>query len=227
LRAVIFANGHLGDSAAVLHSLLPGDLIIAADGGARHCRALGIPPDVLIGDFDSLAEVELASLQADGIEIVRHPADKDYTDLELALRHALQLGAEEAVVYAALGVRWDQTLANLLLPACTELEGLRIRLVDGPQEIHLLRADSERPELARLEIYGQAGDTVSLIPLTGDAHGITTRGLQYPLQSGSLAFGATRGVSNAMVGAQASVELDHGLLLLVVIHAPRALEDSR
>ncbi len=212
-RAVIFANGLLSHPEAVRAALQPEDVLIAADGGARLCLQLGLLPAVLIGDFDSLDEQELAYFATRGSLILRHPARKDYTDLELALRHALSLGANDILIFAALGARWDHTLANLLLPAAADLAHVRIRLADGPQEVMLLRGGST------LEISGQPGDTVSLIPLSGDAQGITTRGLEYPLNDGSLAFGGTRGISNVLLEPRATVSLRQGLLLCVVIHA--------
>jgi thiamine pyrophosphokinase len=212
LRAVIFANGILNDPRQTLAALQAGDTVIAADGGARHCQALGVHPAVVIGDFDSLTAGELAQLEREGSQVVRYPERKDFTDLELALQHAVAIGADEILVLAALGARWDQTLANLLLPAAPGLEHVRIRLLDGPQEIALLRSGEVHI------LTGQAGDTVSLVPLGGHAHGITTDGLEYPLTDGTLYFGATRGISNVLLGERASVRLEDGLLLCTIIH---------
>jgi thiamine pyrophosphokinase len=212
LRTVIFANGILNDPRQILASLQAGDLVIAADGGAHHCRALGLTPSVVIGDFDSLPANELAQLAQEGTQVLRYPERKDFTDLELALQHAASLGADEILVFGALGARWDQTLANLLLPAAPGLEQVCIRLLDGPQEILLLRAGEVHT------LNGQAGDTVSLVPLGGHVHGITTTGLEYPLSDGTLYFGATRGISNVLLGDRATVQLQDGLLLCTIIH---------
>jgi thiamine pyrophosphokinase len=214
LRAVILANGELNNPPV----LEPGDLLIAADGGARHCLRLGLTPDLVIGDFDSLDEAELAALALAGAEIVRHPVHKDATDLELALLAAQERGASQALVLAALGARWDQTIANLLLPLSAGLDSLPVRLLDGNQEIAFLRAPSKDKSPAEIEITGQAGDTVSLIPLSGDAAGITTHGLEYPLRGETLYFGSTRGVSNLLQSSTARVSLRGGILLVVLIH---------
>ncbi len=211
-RAVIFANGVLASQAAARAAISTGDIIIAADGGARYCRLLGLTPDYIIGDFDSLAAQELETFQADGSQVIRHPARKDYTDLELSVRHARLLGADEIIVLGALGARWDQTLANLLLPAADDFAGAQVRLLDGNQEVVLLRGGD------RLTVYGAAGDTLSLIPLAGDAVGIRTTGLEYPLAGETLAFGSTRGISNTLLAESAAIELEAGLLLCVIIH---------
>jgi thiamine pyrophosphokinase len=211
-RAVIFANGLLGNPEAARRSVHPGDILIAADGGARHCVSLGLTPNYLVGDFDSLTEAELEELRRMGTTVHRHPARKDFTDLELALHFARDLGVDEILVLGALGARWDQTLANLLLPAAEAFSGTHIRLLDGAQEVFLLRSGESS------EVTGSPGDTVSLIPLCGDAQGVTTDGLEYPLTAETLIFGATRGVSNVLLGKIASVNLESGLLLCVVIH---------
>jgi thiamine pyrophosphokinase len=211
LRAVIFANGRL--SRPIL--LQPDDLIIAADGGSHHCLGLGIRPQVVIGDLDSVREDELETLSKLGTEIITYPRRKDFTDLELALLEAQKRGADRVLLLAALGKRWDQSLANILLPAA--MPGLRISLVDGQQEIHFIHPGET------LEINGQAGDIVSLIPIGGDARGITTHGLEYPLYSETLRLGSTRGISNVLLeqdsaADKARVTLGAGLLLCAVIH---------
>lgn len=211
MRAVIFANGRL--TRPII--LQPDDLIIAADGGSHHCLGLGIRPQVVIGDLDSVRNDELEVLSALGTEIITYPARKDFTDLELALMEAQKRGADRVLLLAALGARWDQSLANILLPAA--MPGLRISMVDGLQEIHFIHPGET------LEITGQTGDIVSLIPLGGDAHGITTHGLEYPLFSETLHLGSTRGISNVLLAGtsaagKASVTLNAGLLLCAVIH---------
>lgn len=208
-RAIIFANGRLDDPQDVRKYLEPADLLVAADGGARHCQAAGLQPHILVGDFDSLTEAEAAAMQAAGVQVVRHPARKDYTDLELALQVAAQAGCRQALVFGALGGRWDQSIANLLLPAAPGLEALDVRLVDGPQQIALLRSGQSR------RITGRPGETVSLIPIGGDAGGVSTSGLEFPLQGEDLLFGATRGISNQLVAEHASVSLERGLLLVL------------
>lgn len=211
-RAIIFANGKLSDPAAVRQRILPGDIIVAADGGAGHCLMLNLNPDILVGDFDSIDPAQLQHLQQVGTQIIRHPARKDYTDLELALQHVQALGVIHCLVFAGLGRRWDQTLANLLLPATVELRQMRIDFIDGNQELTVLHSGDQ------YEIYGRSGDTVSLIPLNEDVNGVSTTGLEYPLADERLVFGATRGVSNVLVGEDALVSVREGLLLCAVLH---------
>jgi thiamine pyrophosphokinase len=209
LRAVIFANGNLNRPV----TLLPGDFIIAVDGGATHCLELGLRPAVVIGDLDSLTQPDLEALKIQGAKIIQYPVRKNFTDLELALSHARSLEVEEILILGALGARWEQTLANVLLSAA--YPGLNIHLVDGNQELFYLRAGKT------LTISGCPGDTLSLIPLGGDAKGITTDNLEYPLTGDRLPLGSTRGISNVMLENEAHISLREGLLLCVVIHQPK------
>ncbi len=211
MRAVIFANGEIKQPESLKAKLRSDDILIAADGGAVCLQALNLLPDAVIGDFDSLDAEVLQGLQDAGVKILRYPAKKDQTDLELALDYARTLGAEEILLLGALGNRWDQTLANLLLPAASAFSSLGIRLMDGNQEISLIRSGQTR------QIQGKAGDTLSLIPLAGDARDITTQGLEYPLDGETLLFGSTRGVSNVLLGDTASVSLKEGMLLCTII----------
>jgi thiamine pyrophosphokinase len=211
-RTIIFANGSLTDPDSARAAVRPGDRLIAADGGLHHLRRLGLVPDVLIGDLDSVEPGAAEAVRAAGGRVERFPVRKDKTDLELAVRLAGAEGAGDILIFGALGGRWDQTLANLLLLAHADFRLTRIRLVDGGQQIYLIQT------MTRIE--GHAGDTVSLISLQGDATGVTTDGLEYPLQDGTLAFGSTLGISNVLVGEQASVTVGDGLVACVVIGQP-------
>jgi thiamine pyrophosphokinase len=210
LRAVIFANGPVSGIDDIPAMLAPDDFLIAADGGLRHCRRLGLTPGAVVGDFDSLSADEIESMEAAGAEIHRHPAEKDETDLELALSLARSRGATEAIVIGGLGDRWDMTAANLLLPAMPAFASIRTRLVDGDQEIFYVRSGE------RVEIAGRPGDLLSLIPLNGDAEGVRIEGFAYPLSDETLTFGSTRGVSNIISGKAGTLFLRKGLLLCIV-----------
>jgi thiamine pyrophosphokinase len=212
LQTIVIANGMLSDPAAARALIQPGDRVIAADGGAAHCLALGLVPDLVVGDFDSLSAADLERLQALGARLEKYPARKDETDLELALRIACAGGAQPVLVLGALGSRWDMSLANILLLAHPDFRSTRLTLVDGPVEISLAQPGAD------CIISGAAGDTVSLIPLQGDAHGVVTDGLEYPLLDETLQYAATRGVSNVLLGTRARVGLKSGLLLCVVCH---------
>jgi thiamine pyrophosphokinase len=210
-RAIIFANGELNPPLPTPAYFRPDDLLIAADGGVHHYAKLGITPHILIGDFDSLKPEEIEALQSAGVQINRYPADKDETDLELALLYAIHQGAGQIVVFGALGARWDMTLANLMLLANSAFKYTWLSLVDGNQEISLLRGGQS------IHLHGKQGDTISLIPLSSEASGITTQYLEYPLLDGAITIGSPRGVSNVMLREKCQVTLGKGLLAVVHI----------
>jgi thiamine pyrophosphokinase len=210
MRAIIFANGEIANPQEVHRLLRPDTLVIAADGGTRHALAAGVTPAVVIGDLDSLSPDDQARLEAAGSQFICFSPCKDETDLELALLHAAREGATEIVILAALGGRLDQTIANVLLLALPELEGIDTRIVEGAQEAFLIRSEAT--------VEGQPGDTVSLIPLGGDAVGVTAEGLEWPLHEDTLRYGPARGVSNVLTAEQARVRVRSGTLLCVVIH---------
>ena len=209
MNILLFANGHLNRGLMLdrLLNSLDCPHVICADGGALHARALGIRPHTIVGDLDSLSVQQVADFKAAGADILQHPAEKNETDLELALHHCRQFGASTIFILGGLGGRFDQTLANILLLTHPAFGDMRIELIDGDQVMRLLKPGSHR-------IDGERGDTVSLIPLAA-AEGITTRRLQYPLRDETLYLGPARGISNVMLADAAAVEFASGLLLLV------------
>ena len=206
-RAVIFVNGRIAELESVRRLFHPGDTLLAADGGTRHILALGLVASIIIGDLDSLAEAEQTSAQAAGCKIIQYPSDKNETDLELALRFAIESGHHEILVIGALGGRLDQTLGNLSVLSGSEFASLDVCVDDGTEAAWFVRS--------RREIGGNPGDIVSLIPWGGEVTGVTTTGLRWPLRAESLYPNRTRGISNEMLGETASVSLQSGLLLVV------------
>jgi thiamine pyrophosphokinase len=209
VKTIVISNGILENLAAWQNDLDQADLILAADGGACNARALGMVPHVLVGDSDSLDAETARWLAEHGTRVVRHPADKDETDLELALLYAVEAGATEIAILGAWGGRPDQAVANLHLLAHPRLAGRRARILGAGYEMLLLRGGEET------SLATAPGDTVSLIPLAGDAHGVHTAGLRWALDGDTLHFGPARGVSNQATAPKVRVQLEEGLLLVV------------
>ena len=212
-RTVIFANGELPDIEAARALLEGDDYLIAADGGANHLIKMGILPEIVIGDLDSIDDDTLFKLTTAEVNIEQYPEDKDETDIELALQYAVDLQPSAILVVGALGGRLDQTLANLSLLTTPMLSRLDVRLDDGVEEAFFYRASSSNGEQA--EVRGRSGDTVSLIPWQGPVEGVTTIGLQWPLNSETLYPDQSRGISNVLLDELASIHISSGLLLIV------------
>jgi thiamine pyrophosphokinase len=137
----------------------------------------------------------------------RYPPEKDETDLELAIEAALEQGAASIQIVAALGDRLDHTLGNIYLLTQPRLASLDVRLMDGEQEVFLIRNETT--------LSGQPGQIVSLIPLMGPVPGVTTGQLAYPLRHETLYPDKTRGISNVMTAETATVSIDDGILLCI------------
>lgn len=216
-RALIFANGEQFNRDAVQALVQPGDFLIACDGGLRHLLALGMAPDLLIGDLDSVLPAQIEQLKTMPTRIEQYPVHKNETDLELAIGAALREGCKTILILGALGGRLDMTLANIYVLALPELAEVDARLEDGMDEVFLIQ-----PGLKEGIIDGASGDRVSLLPLGGPAGGIRTEGLYYPLRGETLYPERTRGVSNQMVTVRASVTLESGVLICIHSHQPPA-----
>ncbi len=206
-RAVIFVNGVVRDYSLILPQLNARDFVMAADGGLKHIHKLKLKPALVVGDMDSISASDLDIAEYQQTEIIRFQKDKDETDLELAIRTAMERGYREMLVVAGLGGRLDQTLANLLLMLHPDFQKCHIVFDDGAEEVCLLR-DS-------LTIRGSAGDIVSIIPLEGDCRGVTTKNLKYTLNDETLEKNKTRGISNEMTAVYAEITLSQGVALCI------------
>lgn len=212
-HALILADGAVAEPTA-LDVAWPGwaggiDLVIAADGGARHAGPLGRAIDLWVGDGDSIGPDGLAALEATGIPIRRSPVEKDESDTELALLAAVDAGAARTTILGALGgERIDHGLANVWLLGHPRLAGRDVRLLDATVRIRLVGP-------GRADLGGRIGDLVSLLPFGGDAAGLTTDGLRYSLLGESLPSGPSRGLSNVRVAGDASLTVESGRILVV------------
>lgn len=197
-RCIIFCAGELADM-----PFLPGaeDLVIAADGGLRHCRGLEIVPDVILGDFDSLGQIPA------GAQVF--PVEKDDTDSMLAVRRGLELGYRRFVLYGALdGPRLDHTIANLQTLNFLANQGATGYLV-GLQYMATVVRDGA------IRFPASAEGIISLFCMGADATGVTIRGLQYCLSDGVLTAGHPLGVSNHFVGESSQITIKNGNLLAI------------
>jgi len=180
---------------------------MAADGGLKHIHKLKLKPAIVIGDMDSISASDLDIAKHQQTEIVRFNKDKDETDLELAILTAMERGYREILIVAGLGGRLDQTIANLLLMLNPDFKKCTITFEDGVEEVFLVKGTQE--------ICGSSGDIVSFIPLEGNCNGITTENLKYPLVGETLEQYKTRGVSNEMTAARATVSIENGMALCI------------
>ena len=205
----IVSGGRLGDQSFFQEKIarMENCLIICCDGGARHFQYLGIKPDVIIGDMDSIDPASLASYSTQGIKIIKYPANKNYTDTELALDYALSLKPEAIFIWGALGGRIDHALANMFLLSKGQEKGIRTCLVDEYGEAFVLDKEAA--------FINETGKTVSLLALSPEVTGINLTGFLYPLKEGTLIMGESRGISNIITDACAGISVRQGRLLVI------------
>ena len=178
-----------------------GDHVIAADGGLRHTRKLGITPDTVLGDFDSLG------FTPEGANVF--PVEKDDTDAMLAVRRGLQLGYREFLLYGSLdGPRLDHTVANFQTLQYLADHGAVGYLIGSTTMVTVVKDGS-------IAFPAGATGTVSVFCMGPDAQGVTLEGLYYPLQNGTLTPGFPLGVSNHFTGANAKISVETGSLLVL------------
>ena len=202
----LLANGPLTLSPAIRARIASAERIVGVDGGSRHLRDLDLLPHLAVGDMDSIPPDLLEHYRNAGVEMHLHPPRKDATDLELALELALERGATSVTILGGTGGRLDHTLGNLFLLARCLPHGVAACVMDEGQCVHLV--DTE------LTLRGAVGDTLSLLPATPQASGVTLTGLEYPLRDATLTFGTSWGMSNVFVRDTAVVTVRSGRLFV-------------
>jgi len=228
-RIVIVLSGQIASEDGFRDLVRQQDLLICADGGARHLHRIGRLPDRLVGDLDSIDPADLAWIERNQIPIVRFPSVKDETDAELAVEASLDLLCEkkgvqrdalspatvELVFLAVLGGRPDHVLANQLMAVRLAERGFSILLSDGQSQIIPVVGP------AQLTLEHPANPVqswaVSAIPISSTITGLSYTGLKYPLDHATLERGSCRGVSNRPVtGQPIEIDLDSGSMLVIM-----------
>lgn len=208
---LLVANGDISDRDWLKSALLRDPMaIVGVDGGSNYILELGVIPDIVLGDLDSMSPEHQRLLEQNWVNIFQFDPEKDETDLELALLYVAenpQWSESIVEVYGAHGGRFDHEIANLMLLTHPALLGRDIRLKAPHQTSFLITGNAE--------INGRAGDTVSLIPLNGDAVIKQTENLKWELIDSTLKFGPARGVSNIMTASQSTVTVESGIVLCV------------
>ena len=185
----------------LLEPIAEGDFLIAADGGLRHVHTLGLVPDAVLGDFDSLGFIP------EGSRV--YPVEKDDTDAMLAIRLGLEKGYGSFLIYGGLdGPRLDHTVANFQALQYLADRGASGYLAGRDHLVTVVKDGS-------ISFPPEARGTVSLFCLGPDARGVTLEGLYYPLEDGTLTSGFPLGVSNHFTGTPARITVREGSLLVL------------
>ncbi|MFI3163136.1 MAG: thiamine diphosphokinase [Bacillota bacterium] len=193
----LFLNGEF-DKSEITQNF---DLVVACDGGYKNAIDAGITPNVLVGDMDSLVKTP------DGVKIFKYPSEKDFTDGEAGLEYLVENGCDEIFIYFGLGKRLSHTISNLQM--ASKYAGQANITFFGMQEKVMLKSGT-------FSLNEKIGSTISIAPISGQVHIISSKGLKYPLESLTLQTNSARGVSNIAVGKIQEVTFQEGVLLVSV-----------
>jgi thiamine pyrophosphokinase len=205
-KALIFNFGRINNSTLLQKEIQGASIILCADGGGNYAYELGIIPNLLIGDFDSI-ETEVLNYFIDiGVEVIRYPKEKDYTDTELCINKAIEQGCDEICILGGVGGRIDHTLANLYLLHYIYENNAKGYIVTDDFYIYLCKDF--------IKIEGEIGDTLSIIPIYKSAKGLYSKGLMYRLENTTIDFGRPLGISNVMIDRQCEIKVGDGEVLI-------------
>ncbi|HOA96894.1 thiamine diphosphokinase [Acetivibrio saccincola] len=207
MTGIIVSNGNIEDYDFYRKYFKKESLVIAVDGGAFHLRNLGIKPDILLGDFDSILKEDYENYYKAGVEILKFPEEKDATDTEIAIDEGIKRGLRQIILMGVIGSRLDHSLSNVFLLKKILDNGIKGMIVDKYNEIYLIKD--------RIKIKKEEGYKLSLLPATDKVEGVTTKGLYYGLNDATIEFGSSFGVSNEFISDSAEISIKKGLLLVI------------
>ena len=206
MKAFIYTGGTITPERITEHPK-SGDLRIAADVGYRNAKKLGENVDILLGDFDSLGDPDSLT-PPKNTEILKVPAEKDFTDTQLAVDTAIQRGADEIIIIGGLSGRLDHTLSNLSILEDMADRNIHALITDGQNRVRFLRSTS-------ILIARSGFRYLSLIALSQKVRGVTIEGCKYPLKNATLNRGFQYAVSNELDGNCALISVKKGDLYIV------------
>lgn len=198
MNILIVANGTIKNRNFYKKIIKKANIIIAADGGADNCIKLGVSPNYIIGDLDSISNKAEEKFK----KIIIHDINQNTTDLEKAIALAKKLGCKSLTIIGAIGSRIDHTLSNIITLFKTKIPS---RIIDESNEIFAVEK--------KIEIKGKKGDVVSIIPVSR-VEGLTYDGLKWNVKNKNVDSGWT-GTSNIMTGSKATISLKSGKIIVI------------
>lgn len=208
MKAIIISNGEIKNYSYYKKYFEGPVFIVCCDGGARHLRNLSVIPDVLLGDFDSISEEDLKYCKENSVETIKYPVKKDKTDTEIAVEYVISKKCDSCTIIGGFGNRADHTLANILLLIKMLKKGVLGTIIDEKNSINVIQ---DKTRIEKIENH-----IISLIPITEEVRGITTKGLLYPLNNATIMPGDTRGISNEFSADMAEIDIKSGMLLIII-----------
>ncbi|NLO39694.1 MAG: thiamine diphosphokinase [Ruminiclostridium sp.] len=208
MDVLIVGSGSVESSELLQQTASLAQLLICADGGARHFKQADITPHVVLGDFDSIDAELLQAYEQEGVELRKYEVRKDFTDMELALDYAAEQGATRVFMMGAMGTRIDHSLSNLQLLHKLLDKGIRGIILNENNRVYLIK---DKVKISQMEGY-----KVSLLPATPIVEGVTTEGLTWPLFNFTMNVGTGLGISNEFAEDTATIRISSGRLYVIL-----------
>jgi len=207
MKRIIIITSYI-DFPVDMHQIIKtDDFIICTDGGYDLAKTQKITPDLLMGDFDSTRET-----LPDNIPIKRFDPEKDFTDLDLALKTAVEMSASEVIIIGGIGGRLDHTIANIQMLAEYTDSFEQLLMVDGMNKCFVLNKKQKN----HIDIPREKDSYISLLPISDQCTGVTIKGVKYPLDDHTLIKGMSLGVSNEFIEEKAELSIKNGALLVII-----------
>lgn len=210
MKVCILLNGKINDYSIIKQFINNQnyDYIICADGGANHAYKMNITPNYIIGDSDSINKEVIDFYKKQNILFEEFPSKKNETDSELCIFLSKSLNANKIDLFGTLGGRIDHTLANINLLYYIREQEIIPRIISEQEEIYIATNEC-------VKIKGNVNDIISIIPIKGDAKGVTLENLEYPLNNYDMNYSTPLGISNIMLSEECKIAVKKGSLLII------------
>lgn len=202
-RCLIITGGDIIEKERLLSFVYDDTYVICADKGAETAVKYGIIPDILLGDFDSIDPDIFRNIDVD---VMEYPEDKDFTDTELAISHAMEKGFEEIIVANATGDRIDHVFSTFML--LYKYKSTKITIVGNNFEAFIIDGD--------YKLYDMKGRTLSIIPVEKELEGVYLEGFKFPLNNRTVNLGDSICVSNIVEEVEASINIKNGTAIVII-----------
>lgn len=209
MKVTVVTNGHIENMNILKSAIENSNYIICADGAAKYLMKLNIYPNILVGDLDSINKDAFRWIENGGVKVQRFPVKKDMTDTELAVEFALEQSPSTITIVGAIGSRMDHSLGNIMLLYKIHKMGIKANIINEIN--HITITDST------LNVEGKIGQTISVIPISGDVKGVTLEGLEYPLTNHDIDMGSSLGISNRFIKDRATISVKEGTVLVIKV----------
>lgn len=210
MKTLIISNGELGNLAYIQNIVKEQKpYIICVDGGLRHASTLGVCPQLIVGDFDSVNRIELKMYKQKNIEFIQLLPEKDETDTQIAIEEAIQRGATEIIMTGVIGTRFDHSYGNIMLLSYLNKKKVKGRIIHTNNIIRLL-------SVGKHKVVNEQMKTVSLLPFGGDVTIKRITGFKYDVSNLTFVSHIPLGISNEIIKNDAEIDVESGELLMLL-----------